>query len=246
MDIRFEMISKNSDMIEKRIFQNEMKGIYVSCVKIKKDKEMRVAPEKIPVIFFFIHGRGMIHAGENSFEFNEKAAFCPVMDEQTVLKAYDSDVTVLKFSYDLIDADIDNRDEMVYSSPFFLEYSDSIKYGESIKSAKTVSRSIIPSGTVPRFSMGTVQTRGYDKVSPHIHDNVEQLFLGLDNNRCTVKIEDASVDFIEDMVIYIPMGKEHGLEVEHGADMNYLWVDFFVDRDMSHLSKNHFSIDNHQ
>jgi hypothetical protein len=56
-------------------------------------------------------------------------------------------------------------------------------YTEPIKSATTVSRTILPNRIIPRVAMGTVQTNGPDKVDVLKHPMLEQLFLGLADNQ---------------------------------------------------------------
>src|SRR5262249_19325750 len=60
-------------------------------------------------------------------------------------------------------------------------------YGEAIKSAATISRTLLPENIVPRMAAGTVETAGPDEVAAHRHPMLEQLFLGLDGNDITVR-----------------------------------------------------------
>ncbi|MEO9953785.1 hypothetical protein [Nonlabens sp.] len=74
---------------------------------------------------------------------------------------------------------------------YYAKFTDCKSYTEPIKSPNTVSRTILPNKIIPRIAMGTVQTTGPVKVGAHEHPMLEQLFLGLTDNDCTVYADDA-------------------------------------------------------
>ena len=78
--------------------------------------------------------------------------------------------------------------------------------------------------------MGTVETKGPDKVAAHEHPMLEQLFLGLSKNNCIVYADDGKVDFPEYSVLHIPLGSRHSVSVEKDEVMYYVWMDFFIDK----------------
>ena len=50
-------------------------------------------------------------------------------------------------------------------------------------------RTLLPKDIVPRMSIGTVETVGPDRVAPHAHPMLEQLFLGLEGNDIVVRAD---------------------------------------------------------
>jgi quercetin dioxygenase-like cupin family protein len=102
-------------------------------------------------------------------------------------------------------------------------------YHEAIKSAKTVSRTLLPKNIVPRMAIGTVETTGPDTVKRHRHPMLEQYFLGLENNNITVLSDSASTVLKENELFHIPSGSDHGAEVAEGNKLYYVWMDFFQD-----------------
>ncbi len=110
---------------------------------------------------------------------------------------------------------------------YFKAFSDCPVYTEEIKSPKTLNRMILPERLVPRFCIGTVETTGPDEVGAHSHPMLEQLFLGLPGCRCTVHADDASIVLTENMIIHIPLGSMHSVEVAEGDKLSYVWLDFF-------------------
>ena len=78
--------------------------------------------------------------------------------------------------------------------------------------------------------MGTVQTKGPDKVAAHEHPMLEQLFLGLSKNNCIVYADEDKVDFPQYSVVHVPLGSRHSISVEKDQIMYYVWMDFFLDK----------------
>jgi hypothetical protein len=76
--------------------------------------------------------------------------------------------------------------------------------------------------------MGTVETVGPDSVGAHEHPMLEQLFLGLVGNKCTVYADDTQVEFLEHSLLHIPLGSRHSVSVEEGESLHYVWMDFFL------------------
>jgi len=118
-------------------------------------------------------------------------------------------------------------------------FRDGTPYGESIKSAKTVSRTLLPENYVPRMAVGTVETTGPDQVAPHRHPMLEQLFLGLKENEITVVADDAQASLTPLSILHIPSGSNHGARVAEGKKMRYVWLDFFSTREAQEWLKNH-------
>ena len=127
------------------------------------------------------------------------------------------------------------------AEPALLPYSGCPTYREAIKSSRTVSRTIVPQGPVPRFCMGSVQVTGPDVVAAHRHPMLEQLFFGLPGNRCTLSADEDRIAFGELSLVHIPRGSSHGVTVEEGYGLHYLWMDFFEGDDMSYISEHHFA-----
>ncbi len=125
---------------------------------------------------------------------------------------------------------------------YFKKFTDCEAYTEPIKSPKTVSRTIFPNKYIPRIAMGTVQASGPDKVDPHEHAMLEQLFLGLAGNDITVSADDAKANLPEYSLLHIPLGSSHGVKVDQGKEMYYIWMDFFLDKKGEEWLKTHNAI----
>lgn len=128
--------------------------------------------------------------------------------------------------------------------PYALAYEKAAKYTEDCKSAKTVSRMLVPARIIPRFAMGSVETEGDDLIEKHTHPLLEQFFYGLPGNDCSVLVDDISVHFGENTLLHIPLGSDHGV-VSHGKEkVKYLWMDFlFNEESLKYMDVAHQIID---
>ena len=89
--------------------------------------------------------------------------------------------------------------------------------------------------------MGTVHTTGPDAVGAHKHPMLEQLFLGLSGNQCTVHADGFTQAFVEYDLLHIPLGSLHGVEVADKHTMYYIWMDFFLHKDGEEWLKTHIT-----
>ncbi len=135
-------------------------------------------------------------------------------------------------------ADISSFDERC-RQPYLKKLSEGERYGESFKSPQTISRTILPEGIVPRVAIGTVESRGPDTVGLHCHPMLEQYFLGLDGNDITVVTDGVRTRLGAFELLHIPLGSSHGVEVDEGCRLHYMWMDFFLDRHGQDWLKEH-------
>jgi len=69
---------------------------------------------------------------------------------------------------------------------------------------------------------------------------LEQLFFGLADNDCILTADDAQMEFKENMLLHIPLGSTHGVEVHAPKKLHYIWIDFFKDKkDMDWIVQEH-------
>ena len=115
--------------------------------------------------------------------------------------------------------------------PYHRPYSSSPTYREAIKSPRTTSRTLLPPHLIPRMAMGSVHTTGPDRVAPHAHPMLEQLFVGLPGTRCVVRCDGVEAEMREGQVLHIPLGSEHGVSVNEGDILHYVWLDFFLTKE---------------
>ena len=195
------------------------------------------------VFLFFTRGAGSAQTGGRRWDVKEIALLIPRLGEAVAVEAA-ADLRGLELVMDLVPADQDDLRARNTLFPYFMPYSSCKTYQEVIKSPKTINRTLLPEDVFPRFCAGSVQTTGPDRVGEHAHPMLEQLFLGLPGNQCTVKADAAETPFSEADVLHIPLGSTHSVRVDPGSELHYIWLDFFGKReDMSWITQQHIASD---
>ena len=237
---------KDSEISEKKlnrkyVLQREIKGINTCYLELSKDRSFLYKPGKNSVsIFLITHGRGIIKQGGRQFEVNGVNLFVPSLMEEASVLADNGTLGMLEIIIKLTGDELQFFKQQQNKLPYFVDYTKCREYKESIKSEKTISRMILPENIVPRFCMGSVETSGPDEVGAHSHPMLEQLFFGLTKNNCIVKADGTEAAFGENTLLHIPLGSMHGVIVEEGKTLNYIWMDLFRSQeDMGYIKDNH-------
>jgi mannose-6-phosphate isomerase-like protein (cupin superfamily) len=178
----------------------------------------------------FTAGSGTVQCDGQHFSVDEVAFFAPMYSHAFSLRAGSSGLQVLELRITLTAEDVEGFARNRAHYPYFITYSRCRTYRERIKSPKTVSRTLMPEHTFPRLCVGSVSTTGDDHVAAHRHPMLEQLFFGLKANACVVHADDASTDFGEDMLLHIPLGSRHSVDVAAPNELHYVWIDLFRDK----------------
>lgn len=193
--------------------------------------------QKRAQVFCFIRGAGEVHMACRRFAFSEVAACCAPARGPVVIQAIRAPVEYLEI---LIDLQPPETDQFHGKNPYCVLYSHCEPYAETIKSPKTVSRTIVPAMTIPRFCMGSVETEGPDRVAAHSHPMLEQLFFGLPGNSCVVIADHAEAALEDRALLHVPSGSWHGVRVDEGRRLHYLWMDFFKqEEDLAYIQEQH-------
>jgi hypothetical protein len=183
-------------------------------------------------ILLFLDGQGTLLANQQTYEIDgETIARAPMGWKLQVLVNAGKVLNFLSIRKEITAED---KTEIAKypannAAPWVKRYSECIPYNEAIKSAKTISRTLLPKNYVPRVALGTVQTTGPDKVGLHEHPMLEQLFLGLRGNDIIVHANEANAALGEFHLMVIPHASMHGASVVEGKNLHYVWMDFFND-----------------
>ena len=89
----------------------------------------------------------------------------------------------------------------------------------------------IPHRVIPRFAIGSVENYGPDIVRPHAHPMLDQFFFSFPENDMDVIIDDEKYNMKGNVIMHIPLGSNHGVEVTGDRHMHYMWVDFMPDKE---------------
>lgn len=242
-------LHENTQQYSKSILENEIKGIHVAHVALTSENAiLDYAKEGYKAIYLFVKGKGKVIAANTSYEIVPETILLPNMVKEITIKTAKNDTLhYLKISSKLTDQDLLDLKEFPAKNTqnvYYSKFTDCKSYTEPIKSPNTISRTILPNKYIPRVAMGTVQTKGPDKVGAHEHPMLEQLFLGLSENNCVVYADDANIDFPEYSVLHIPLGSSHSVSVEKDEILYYVWMDFFLDKKGEEWLNTHKEDDN--
>lgn len=181
-------------------------------------------------IVILIQGKALFETNGKSVCFNERVTIVPAPDKEMLVSA-ETDVQILEIQWDIAGEDIKLLEEYKTQFPVIQEYESSIQYVDPNKSEKTISRMMIPHRVIPRFAIGSVESYGYDYVKPHAHPMLDQFFFSFPENDMNVLINGEPIPMLGNIIIHIPLGADHGVEVAEGKHMHYMWIDFLPDND---------------
>ncbi|WP_341225036.1 cupin domain-containing protein [uncultured Arcticibacterium sp.] len=237
----------NTKEYSKTILENEIDGITITQFSITGDvTKKELQDENYRDIYLFVKGNGKLIANKKNFDIVPETVLVQNAIKTIALKAEKNDTLhFLKISsiltkqdkLDLLEFPKENTQEI-----YFKKFTDCQAYTEPIKSPNTVSRTIFPNKYIPRIAMGTVQATGPDKVAPHEHGMLEQLFLGLAGNNIVVYADEAQTNLPAYSLLHIPLGSSHSVKVDEGKEMYYIWMDFFLDKKGEEWLKTHNAI----
>jgi len=194
------------------------------------------------IVLIGLAGQGTVRSGESSFELVAESLARPACGHAYELEVADgAELHCLRVTRSLAEPD---KQEMAaepdrHAAMYASRFADCPTYSQDIKSARTVNRMLLPKGKVPRFCMGSVQTTGPDQVAAHRHPMLDQLFLGLNDCRCTIHADADATLLTGSMLLHIPLGSNHSATVAEGDTLYYVWLDFFRTLDLSWITDQH-------
>ncbi len=201
------------------------------------------ASEEHAIVLLFVDGQGTLqYQGENHEIIAETIAMTLSTDEVTVKVAEGNILHALVVRKQYSEQDLEDMKSFEARKSggiYFKHFTDCESYKEAIKSPKTTSRTVLPKDYISRVAMGTVETTGPDEVGAHRHAMLDQLFLGLTKNDSIVIADDTEAPFPEFSLLHIPLGSLHGVRVEDGKRMYYMWMDFFLTKEGEEWLKTH-------
>lgn len=237
-------LQEHTQLYSKAILENEIKGIYVEQISLTGENAIIDKTKKgYKTIYLFFKGQGNVTASKLKYPIVPETILLPNNIQKVTIKtAVNDTLHFLKISSKLSEQDLLDLKEFPKENTqniYYRKFTDCESYTEPIKSPNTVSRTILPNKYIPRIAMGTVQTKGPDKVGAHEHPMLEQLFLGLSKNDVVVYADEASINFPQHSLLHIPLGSSHSVTVEKEKIMYYVWMDFFLDKKGEEWLKTH-------
>ncbi|MEI8289473.1 MAG: hypothetical protein WCH99_08355 [Verrucomicrobiota bacterium] len=214
------------------VMTNEIPGVVTEWITIAGPTRYQEASSRQEErVWLTLDGRGTFSSGGQTFSaYDESIARAPLGQAWLVEVPAGSTLRSIRFRKLLSEADRLEYPKFPENQKrlYFRRFSDCTPYREAIKSPKTTSRTLLPQDIVPRMAVGTVETTGADEVKRHQHPMLEQYFIGLQGNRCTVSADAEATLLPALAILHIPLGSMHGAKVRAGDKLYYVWVDFFT------------------
>jgi hypothetical protein len=223
------------------LLPGEIEGIETILHRVPAGDELELAPAPgSGRAFLFLHGHAVASCGDGPFRIEEIALLAVDRQSGLTVTCQEEGASFLELGVSLTEDDHRTFEQNADEYPFFTTYSECRTYREAIKSEKTVNRTLLPEYTLPRLCVGSVQTTGPDEVARHKHPMLEQLFLGLEGNDCVVTADALESPFGEFEILHIPPGSDHGVTVDEGKELHYIWIDIFRDASgMQYIADTH-------
>ncbi len=179
-------------------------------------------------ILILIGGNSAFATDGKEYLFDERVSFVPAPDKDLEVKAI-TGTQILEIQWDVAEGDKDELAQYKTVFPLVQSYKTSKQYVDRNKSEKTISRIMLEQRNIPRFCMGSVESYGYDVVKSHDHPMLDQFFFSFPENDMDVMINGEPVHMGGNVLMRIPLGADHGVVVQEGKHMHYMWIDFMVD-----------------
>ncbi len=181
-------------------------------------------------IFILVEGDMAMDTDGKHFDFAERVTFVPAPECEMVLTA-NTNVQLVRIVWDITEEDIGLRADYGTEFPLVQLYVNGIQYVDPNKSPKTISRMMIPHKIIPRFAIGSVESYGYDFVKPHSHPMLDQFFFSFPENNMSLIINGEYIPMDGNVMVHIPLGADHGVEVTGTDHLHYMWIDFLPDNE---------------
>jgi quercetin dioxygenase-like cupin family protein len=247
LDIAAAKAGRSAGVQIRPVMVGEIKEVRADLVSIAgPGRHVEPSSPSQAVVWLFLDGKGTLQTRGQTFAIDgETIARAPQGWDWRIDVAKGDVLYAVRISRDLTAVDLAELKKYPQNNvaPHVKKFSECPAYGEAIKSAKTVSRTLLPENFVPRMAMGTVETTGPDTVGAHRHPMLEQLFLGLRENDITVIADEARANLTPFSILHIPLGSNHGAKVAAGRKLHYIWMDFFASKEGQEWLKMHKPLD---
>lgn len=221
------------------LLPGEIAGVRVTHHRLDKGA-LRLDGERLQlVILFLVSGAVTLRSGGATHALSEKTCYVARPGETIGIET-SGPAQILEIDWALSEADYKRVDLAGMAFPLVHDYATSPQYRDYFKSEKTISRTLVGPHVLPRFCMGSVQSLGPDRIEPHAHPMLDQLFFSFAENDITLLIDGERHPLGGETLLHIPLGSDHGVEVPAGRRMHYLWLDFFQrHEDMDYIAEVH-------
>lgn len=234
-----ESVAANAASGSHPLLPGEIAGVQVAHHRLDKGTLTLRGDRLQLVVLFLLAGAATIRSDGASARFADKTCYVARPGDNTHIEV-DRHAEVLEVDWALTEEDYGRVDLAGMAFPIVQDYAASPQYRDYFKSEKTISRTLVGPHVLPRFCMGSVESIGPDRIEPHAHPMLDQLFFSFAENDITLLIDGERHALGGSTLLHIPLGSDHGVDVSPGKRMHYLWLDFFQrHEDMDYIAEVH-------
>lgn len=226
-DIMEEKLELDKEVrLSKLMLEDEIPGSAIyHHVTLEGDSVTFMADGTYVRVLFLCEGEVEFIAEKESWLYSGKAFIALKPDQSvTVITKKNSELLEIRWNMNEEDKKEIEKGDTIY--PVTGKYEDAMQYRDPFKSKKTISRAILPQRIIPRFAMGSVETYGKDLIGQHAHPLLDQFFFSFSENNMSLLIDDIVYPMGGNTLVHIPLGSNHGVEVEEKQTAHYIWIDF--------------------
>ncbi len=181
-------------------------------------------------VLFLLDGSVVFTQAGQDLIMEEKGSYIPDPQAELTITARE-EASILEIAWDLTATDQSALRKHRPDYPVVQLYDQCPRYTEPFKSERTISRTIVRHGILPRFSMGSNEAGAHDRVERNCHPDIDQYFFSFPENDVDLLIEEDRVPFKGNTLIHVPLGCYHGVEIGSGQRMHYIWIDLIVNEE---------------
>lgn len=229
--------------VSRPLLVGEIEGVRTHYHRLAEGVRLDLAASRSELtILFLLSGSATLASADYTARFDQKVAF---VQEPGIAASVTTHGPTELLELDWALHDDESLGDTRY--PLVQVYKDCPQYRDYFKSDKTISRTIVGPHVLPRFCMGSVESYGPDRIEPHAHPMLDQLFFSLPENDIDLLIDDERHKLGGNTLLHIPLGSNHGVDVAEGKAMHYIWIDFFQNRsDMDYIASVHKDVPNRE
>ena len=234
--VKKDVIQKNMKEVVPGFFKSDMlpgrmEGIETYKCDMKQGGTYRVeTKDRKAVAVFFVKGIGCITANGKVFAVQERAVFCPRIEDGFFEITVAQDMEMLMFVQAMSQEDVDHYNMYHIVLPWFNTAANWHLYTEGFRNEALHSYACLHQYYVSRMSLGEVVGPGNAKLEPHKHPELFQWFYGLPGtDPFYFSANNEAIDVEEGDWICIPNETPHIVSPKKDVDfVDYVWFEVVV------------------
>ena len=208
-------------------------GIHFYRYNLKAGSTVRPELKADSIVLLMFNGkRAYVSCGDEVFHVDEPSFFIPDYDKQSYTVGAVEDAEFIMGVFKMNDWDEDLYSRWHKHLPFFRKYPDCVQYDQSCKKPGTRSWTVLQGMQLGHVTVGVVHAIGAgtdEKGHPEVH----QWNYCLGDSDFDLDVEGECAPQKPGDFSFVYAGKDHKLLAKEGKEVFYVWVEYYVDEDLT-------------